>query len=59
MHEYVPWIYLHAFIRENFNELLAEYNKQKATAKNNANFFALSTSTFANASLIWNGAATP
>ena len=48
MHEYVPWIYLHAFIRENFNELLAEYNKQKATAKNSSNFFALPSSTFAN-----------
>ena len=48
-----------AFIREYFKELLAEYNKQKATAKNSANFFVLQPSTFANASLIWNGAPIP
>ena len=48
-----------AFIRENFNQLLADYNKQKVTAKNIANFLALPPSTVANASLNWNGAATP
>ena len=48
-----------AFIRENFDELLAEYNKQTVTAKNSTNLFALPPSTFSNASLIWNGAPIP
>ena len=48
-----------AYIRENFSELLTEYNRQKANAKSSGNYFALPPSNPPSAPLNSNGVTPP